>query len=331
MAATGEPAGLREAFPLEAFRRADYNIGVIAVKVGDIPKRKRNPSIILSEAMNLPGLPVTFRRPRLALAFSAARLLAVRAGDASRVAGRDLPKGLLSPSAVNPNIQSVRDLAQLASDVVDELSGRGGTASMILPDLAVVSAVLKPGERSKERDLEAELARRLAFPAVEARCDFWRGRHGEALGAAIREVVVRQYEQVVEAAECRLSWIDAAGLVRIPVWAETTAADPGTTLLRAQLYSSYYVLVLFRGGELVDVRTRLRAPGDSDAVAEEVQRLPAMYGVPRLDAITLSGEGASDCARVLSAAGLETRLSWEDEGEERQLEAALSTLLSRSS
>jgi hypothetical protein len=125
--------------------------------------------------------------------------------------------------------------------------------------------------------------------------------------------------------------MDAASLVRIPDWAETTGLDPGSTLLRAQLYASYYVLVLFRGGELLDVRTRLRPPGDTDAVAEEVQRLPAMYGVPRLDAITLSGEGASDCARVLSAAGLETRLSWEDEGEERQLEAALSTLLSRSS
>jgi hypothetical protein len=280
--------------------------------------------------MSVPGLPVSWRRPRLALAFSAARLLAVRTEGGPRVAARDLPKGLLSPGAVNPNIQSVRDLAQLASDLVDELSGRGGMVSVILPDLAVVSAVMKPGERSKDRDLEAELARRLAFPAAEARCDFWRGRHGEVLGAAIREAVARQYEQVVEAAECRLSWMDAASLVRIPVWAETTGLDPGSTLLRAQLYASYYVLVLFRGGELVDVRTRLRAAGDTDSVAEEVQRAPAIYGVPRLDAITLSGEGASDCARVLAAADPESRLSLEDEGEERQLEAALSALLSRS-
>jgi hypothetical protein len=304
---------------------------VITVKVGGPPKRKRIASIIFFEAMNVPGLPVSWRRPRLALAFSAARLLAVRAGDGSRVAGRDVPRGLLSPGAVNPNIQSVRDLAQLASAVVDELSGRGGTIALILPDLAVVSAVLKPAERSKERDLEAELARRLAFPASEARCDFWRGRHGEVLGAAIREVVVRQYEQVVEAADCRLSWIDAASLVRIPDWAQTSDTDPGRTLLRAQLYASYYVLVLFRGGELVDVRTRLRAPGDADSVAEEVQRLPAMYGVSGLDAIALSGEGASDCARVLSAAGLAAKLSWEDDGEESQLEKALSTLLARSS
>lgn len=271
-----------------------------------------------------------WRRPRVALAFSPRMLVALRAGTGVRAIRRDVPPGLLVPSAVAPNIHSVREVARLASGMVDELSGRGATAAVLLPDLAVVSAVFPASRDGTESDLGSGLASRLGFPASEARSDFWRGGKGEVLGAAIREAVVRQYEQVVEAVECRLGWIDGASLVRLPSWAEASASDPGTTVVRALLYSSHYVLALFREGELVDVRTRLRSGDDVDAVAEEIRRLPAIYGVPVLGAVTLSGEGASACARLLSESRIEARLALEDDGEERQLEAALAALLQRS-
>ncbi len=234
---------------------------------------------------------------------------------------RDVPPGLVVPGPVTPNIQSVSGVARLAWEMVGELEIRGATASMILPDLAVVSAVVRNG-----RDIKEELADRLAFPASEARLDFWKGGKGEVLGVAAREAVVRQYEQVVEAAECRLGWIDAASLVRIPAWTEASASEPGASV-RAQLYRSHYALALFRGGELFDLRVRLRSGDDTDAVAAEIRRLPAMYGLPALSAVTLSGEGASACARALTEAN--ARVSAEDEGEERQLEEALSALLRR--
>jgi hypothetical protein len=255
-------------------------------------------------------------------------LLALRAGNGSRAIRRDVAPGLVVPGAVAPNIQSMSDVARLASEMAGELGIRGASASMILPDLAVVSAVFPPAKGGGDRDLRVELAHRLAFPASEARSDLWRGGKGEVLGAAARDAVVRQYEQVVEAAECRLGWIDAASLVRIPAWAEASASEPGTSV-RAQLYLSHYALALFRGGELVDVRMRLRSGDDIDDVAAEIRRIPAMYDLPALASVTLSGEGASACARALSESRTDARVSAEDEGEERQLEAALSALLER--
>lgn len=271
-----------------------------------------------------------WRRPRVGIAFSPHMLLALRSENGARAIRRDIRPGLLVPSAVAPNIHSVREVARLASEMVDELGGRGATASVLLPDLSVVSAVFPSSQGAAERDLGSKLASRFGVPALEARSDFWRGGKGEVLGAAVREAVVRQYEQVVEAAECRLGWVDGASLVRVPSWAEASASDPGTTLLRAQLYTSHYVLALFREGELVDVRTRLRSGDDVGAVAGEILRLPAIYGVSALGAVALSGESASACARFLSESRVEARLSFEDDGEERQLEAALAALLLRS-
>ncbi len=271
-----------------------------------------------------------WRRPGVGIAFSPHMLLALRAKNGARAIRRDFPPGLLVPSAVAPNIHSVREVARVASEMVDELGGRRATVSVLLPDLSVVSAVFPASSGATERDLGSILASRFGFPSSEARSDFWRGGKGELLGAAVREAVVRQYEQVVEAAECRPGWVDGASLVRVPAWAQASASDPGTTLLRAQLYTSHYVLALFRDGELIDFRTRLRSGDDVDAVAGEILRLPAIYGVSALGAVALSGESASACARFLSESGVEARLSFEDDGEERQLEAALAALLLRS-
>jgi len=271
-----------------------------------------------------------WRRPRVGIAFSPHMLLALRAENGARAVRRDLPPGLLVPGAVTPNIHSVREVAQLASGMVDELSGRGGTAAVLLPDLTVVSAVFPASQGVAERELGSKLAPRLGFPASEARSGYWRGGKGEVLGAAVREAVVRQYEQVVEAAECRPGWIDAASLVRIPSWGEASASDPGTILVEALLYRSHYALAIFRQGELIGVRTRLRSGDDVDAVAAEIRRLPAIYDIPALGAVVLSGEGASACARLLSEPPLDARLSFEDGGEERQLEVALAALLQRS-
>ncbi len=271
-----------------------------------------------------------WRRTRIGIAFSPRSLLAIRAENGARAVRRDLPPGLLVPGAVAPNIHSVREVAQLAAEIVDELSGRGATASVLLPDLSVASAVFPPSQAGTERDLASKLASRFGVPASEARSDFWTGAKGEMLGAAVREAVVRQYEQVIEAMECRPGWIDAASLVRVPSWADASQSDPGTILVEALLYLDHYTLVLFRGGELLDVRTRLRSGDDVDAVAAEIRRLPAVYEIRAPGAVTLSGEGASACARILSESRFEARLSVAGDGEERQLEAALEVLLRRS-
>ena len=85
-------------------------------------------------------------------------------GNGTRAVHRELPPGLLVPGAVTPNIQSVRDVARVASEMIDELGARGSTAAILLPDLAVVSAVAS----GAAPDLNA----RLGFPPSEARSDF---------------------------------------------------------------------------------------------------------------------------------------------------------------
>jgi hypothetical protein len=262
-----------------------------------------------------------WRRPRVGLAFAHRFLLGRRAGEQALTVRRELPPGLVAPSVSTPNIQSVTDVAKLATEILDELSARRLPVSLVLPDLAVVTS-FSPASDGGGRSVES----RLGFPQ-EARRDFWRGRKGEMLGAAVKETVVRQYEQVVEAAECEVSWIDCASLVRIPVWTEGSLVEPHLSV-RVQLHPSHYFLVAFRAGELVDVRRRLRAPEDPSSVADEILRGPVIYGVDRLGSVTLSGEGALVCAGILETARV-TDVSVVEESEESQLVAALDELLRR--
>jgi hypothetical protein len=196
-------------------------------------------------------------------------LLALGVENGARAIRRDVPPGLLVPSAVALNIHSVREVARLASEMVDELSGRGATASVLLPDLSVVSAVFPPSQGAAERDLGSKLASRFGFPASEARSDFWRGGKGEVLAAAVREAVVRQYEQVVEAAECR-PMIDAEP--RSP-----SGGRPSPTrersLVEALPISITTPWCFFM--EELDVR-RGSARDDVEAVAAEIRCLPAI-------------------------------------------------------
>lgn len=275
-----------------------------------------------------PAFAWPFRRARVGLAFSERFLLGIRDGEPGEVRRRDLPAGLLTPAAATPNIPSVREVARLASELIDELRARKTAVAVLLPDLSLVTALFPSGGRERNGDARRALAARLGYPASEARSDFWRGLKGEVLGAAVREPVVRQYEQVVEASECRLGWVDGASLVRLPAWAEASGPVPELTV-RVQLYLSHYVLAVFRSGELVDLRTRLRSRDDVSGAAEEVLRLRALYGVPSLSSVTFHGEDASRCAgEVGSSAGLGT-VAAAEEGEEGQLVSALAILLRR--
>jgi hypothetical protein len=274
-----------------------------------------------------PAFARPFRRARVGLAFSERFLLAIRAGEPVDVRRRDLPAGLVVPAAATPNIPSVREVARLASDLIDELRARKSAVAVLLPDLSLVTALLPPDGPDRNRDARGALEARLGYPASEARSDFWRGLKGEILGAAVREPVARQYEQVVEASECTLGWVDGASLVRLPAWAEASGPVPELDI-QVQLYHSHYVLAVFRAGELVDLRTRLRSRDDVGGAVEEVTRLPALYGVSSLGSVTFHGEGASRCAREIGSSGLGA-VAAAEEGEEGQLVSALAVLLRR--
>ena len=110
-------------------------------------------------------------------------------GGAPRFERKELPEGLVKVSATTPNIQSVRDLAQIVQAVLDAVGARRERLALALPDLAITTAVFPGRGRAPERELKKELASILPYALREARCDFWRGRHDEVLAAAVREMV----------------------------------------------------------------------------------------------------------------------------------------------
>lgn len=267
-----------------------------------------------------------FRRARLGLAFSERFILAVRNGGPAQIARRELPDGLVAPSAVSPNIRSVSELAQLAEDALAELGARREGVVILLPNLSIVTALYASRRGVSDKQLEGEMGAKLAFPSGEARFDFWRGRLGEVLGAAVRDPVARQYEQVVEATDNRLGWVDGASLARIPIWARR--AGRGGLDVQVQLFEAHYCLSVFADGVLVDLRIKLRRAGTLDGVQQEVARLPVIHGVPPRS-ITVLGEGATALASVLEEISELGQVQVEDDGEDRLLASAVMALLER--
>ena len=281
-----------------------------------------------------------WRRSSAGLAFSGHAIVAFKKGGknggAPRFERKELPEGLVEVSATTPNIQSVRDLAQIAETVLDAVGVRRERLAVALPDLAITTAVFPGRGRAPERELRQELASMLPYALVEARCDFWRGRHDEVLAAAVREMVALQYEQIVEAVECRLAWVDAVSLSGIPSWSRRPS-QKGELDVCLQLYAGHYCLTVFREGELVDARTKLRTADDVELVCREVLRVPALHvsadsdDQDSIDSLSLFGADTAPVAAVLEDSSRVRAIRIETDDEDRHLESSIETLLARGS
>ena len=176
----------------------------------------------------------------------------------------------------------------------------------------------------------------LPYALVEARCDFWRGRRDEVLAAAVRDVVALQYEQIVEAVECRLAWVDALSLTGIPNWSARPSRK-GELDVGLQLYAGHYCLTVFREGELVDARTKLRTTGDLELVCREVLRVPALHASAdsdaqdSIDSLSLFGADAPSVAAALEDSSRVRAIRIETDDEDRHLESSIETLVARGS
>ena len=263
-------------------------------------------------------------------------------GGAPRFERKELPEGLVKVSATTPNIQSVRDLAQIVQAVLDAVGARRERLALALPDLAITTAVFPGRGRAPERELKKELASILPYALREARCDFWRGRHDEVLAAAVREMVALQYEQIVEAVECRLAWVDAVSLSGIPSWS-IRPSRKGELDVCLQLYAGHYCLTVFREGELMDARTKLRTADDVELVCREVLRVPALHdsaasaasadcdAQDSIDSLSLFGADAASVAAALEDSTRVRAIRIENDDEDRHLEFSIETLLARGS
>ena len=254
-----------------------------------------------------------------------------------RVAFRSLEPGALAPSPGTPNFESVRDVARLTTEALEEVvpgpRPRRLTLGVVLPDLCVTTAVLSPSRGESERERIAEFHSKLPFPADEARSDTWRGSSGEILAAAVRLGVVRQYEQIVEAADCRIGWVDGASLSSLPRWLGDQAKNEGAPAdalsLRILLYSSHYTVATRRGPELVGLRTRLRARGDGVAVAGELARIPSLFGARSIDRVFIAGADAEECAALLHQHVPEAKVDLADPSEAAILGSSIAAVARR--
>lgn len=304
----------------KAPERADYNTTVGAEAI-------QNYTMV--SFMKRPGF-LWWRRPMAGIAFSGHAIVAVNQSGVRRSDRRSLPDGLLESSATTPNIQSMGELARLAEQAVDAVGAGGGQLAVILPDHVITTAVYSSRERMTERALRRELATSLPYPSHEARYDFWWGRHTEVLGAAVRDVVARQYERIVETIGCRLGWVDGASLCRIPGWS-ARPSSPGTLRVEVQLYIDHYCLTVFRDDELLDVRTKLRRAhiGDTELVFREILRAPILYDARRVDSLGLYGYEAAAIASAVEDKPEVGEVRVVDGDEDRHLESSIEILLER--
>lgn len=273
--------------------------------------------------------PLDFRvrpRPRAGLLLTAHTLVAVANGRSRRRAFRELPEGLLVPHPVARNIRSPRDLARLASEALEEVGVSGGARlALALPDLALSTRVDRDEKRRSRRELERRLESATPYPTSEARWDFFRGARGGVLSVAVRKGVVEQYEQLVEALDCELGWVDGISLARIPEWS-TALGDTTGLHVRVQVYRSHYSAAVYRDGALTDLRFKLRASSELAPVERELSRLPALYGAPTLTTLEFLGADAETLAA--SAGGSPRR---EESSEAEHAEQTLRILLERGS
>lgn len=271
-----------------------------------------------------------WRRRGAGVAFTSHSVAAFNQSGERRFEARELPAGLIKTSAATPNVQSMGDLARVVEEALDAVGAAGERLAVALPDLAITTAVYPKRGRTSARSLRRELGATLPYPVGEARCDFWRGRHDEVLGAAVRDAVVEQYERIVEVVGCRLGWVDGASLCRIPSWA-ARPGRPGALQVYVQLYVGHYCLTVFRDGELLDTRTKLRTVDEDDVelVAREIVRAPILHDSAEVGTIGLCGRDAAAVAAELERTGEAVEVRIIDDGEDRQLASSIETLLER--
>lgn len=255
-------------------------------------------------------------------------------GGSSETRRREIPPGLLSLSAVEPNIKAVSTLAQLAEKELIEVGGGGHQVALVLPDLAIRAFVFPSDLKAQTEELMARMAPRLSYPRSEARVDTWQAPAGWTLAAAVRNVVLRQYEQALEAFGCHVVSVDGASLIPIPDWAEAarerSRVSPDETRIFAQLYPGHYTLCVMRNADMLDVRTKLRDSGDEVRIAEHLLRLPLLFGAQECDRISVEGQGAAGVADSLADRGLaQEKIQVGALDEQAHLAHLLETLLRR--
>lgn len=225
-----------------------------------------------------------------------------------------LSPGALVPSALEANVVRAPEVRDAVARVAAELSiGRArvavvapqGIARLLLLD---VPADVDPVEFARFRFGD------LPYPSAEAVVDVFPVRGGRAVAAAIRQLVVEDYEAAVAAAGIEQERLDITSLAALAGLLKDTGG-PGL-VLDVILGDAAYAMAAHRDGVLAVLRHRRRDRRDGEAgrLRVEAERTAAVAG-GELDRVRVVGTGAGSLLREWSAAGLAATAGWEGEGQ----------------
>lgn len=224
-----------------------------------------------------------------------------------------LSPGALVPSALEANVVRRPEVGDAVARVAADLGvGRApvtvvapqGVARLLLLD---VPAGVDPVEFARYRFAS------LPYPAAEAVVDVLPVRGGRAVAAAIRRLVVADYEAVVAAAGLEQERLDLSSLAALGGLLKDTGG--GGLVLDVILGDAAYAMAAHRDGVLFALRHRRRdrRDGEPARLRAEAERTAALAG-GEMEKIRVVGSGARTLLREWTAAGLAVTAGWDGEG-----------------
>lgn len=191
-----------------------------------------------------------------------------------------LPEGLLRPSRVEPNITDPATLATLLRQLVGSEGDRARPIVLIIPDLCVRASVMevtawptRPSER--EALVRWRLEKESAFPIAGARVVSRVLNQKAILTVAIRETVLRQYEELCEATGLSPVEVDTAAGRLCSALADSAPADGPVAWL--SLLDDGFTFFICREGNPSFIRTKIQAPSGWDGVLHDLAASLAFY------------------------------------------------------
>jgi hypothetical protein len=238
---------------------------------------------------------------RLYLGFDASAVTAAAVAEglggrrARALARVPLDPGALAPSPSGPNLlrpDEVRGAVRRAAE------GRGGRATLVLPDGVARVALVELPEGAAPRDYVLfRLAPSLPFPAAEAIVETLPTAGRRVVGAAVRRATVAEYEQAAAGAGLEVDGVHLAPLVALAGLMRSGSRDA----VHAVLGDVAMCLAAFRGGLPVALasRRRDRSAGEASRLHRDASRT-----------WDLAGDGRGPMRLVVSGADAAEAPSW---------------------
>ena len=225
-----------------------------------------------------------------------------------------LSPGALTPSALEPNVARRPEVAEAVGRVAADL-GIGRARVTVLAPQGVARLLLLDVPEGVDPDAFARYRfADLPYPVAEAVVDVLPVPGGRVVAAAVRKLVVEDYEAVVAAASLEQERFDIASLAALTALLKDSPRDE--LVLDVILGDVAYAMAAHRDGVLAALRHRLRdrRDGEAERLRAEAERTAALAGAP-LGRVRVVGTGARALIREWSAAGLDAGRGWRADGD----------------